>query len=144
MNQEELKDKKRYEVAVLLKAEEFAPEVAKFLEQHEVEIREAGPLKKINLGYPIKKTTQAYFGYFHVLALPSSIAALDKDFKTQQSVLRSLIVNVPKQKPGTSEGSRERRPFMRKPMSVPMGEIKPPRKPLSNEAIEKKIEEILQ
>jgi len=143
-NEEIVKDKKQYEIAVLLTAEDSVNAVTRLFGQHQIEVREAGQLKKVALSYPVKKATQAFFGYFYVSAAPSSATSLEKDFRNQAGVLRSLILNIPKQKPDMGDG-RDRKPFMRRPApsSSAAPEMKP-RKPLSNEAIEKKIEEILQ
>jgi ribosomal protein S6 len=139
------KEKKNYEVAVLLKEEEAFATVLTLLKQHSAEVREEGGAKKVALAYPIKHTTQAHFGFFYVQALPHDIKQLEKDMQTTPAILRSLIITIPATR-STREDSPLRRPQFRRPLSAPSSEAKPQpmRKTLSNEAIEKKIEEILQ
>lgn len=143
------KEKKNYEVAVLVKEEGSFATVLTLLNQHSVEIREEGGVKKVALAYPIERITQAYFGFFYVQALPHDIKQLEKDMGHAPAVLRSLIVTIPSTR-STKEGSSLRRPQFRRPppsahLAVPLSEARPPvRKTLSNEALSKKIEEILQ
>ncbi len=137
------KEKKNYEVAVLVKEEGSFAAVLTLLNQHSVEIREEGGVKKVVLAYPIKHATQGHFGFFYVQALPHDIKQLEKDMQTTPAILRSLIVTIPSTR-SVKEESPLRRPQFRRPSSMPVSEAKPIRKTLSNEAIEKKIEEILQ
>ena len=137
------KEKKNYEVAVLVKEEESFASILTTLNQHGVEIREEGAVKKIVLAYPIKRATQGYFGFFYVQALPHDIKQLEKDIQRAPAVLRSLIVTIPSTR-STKEESSLRRPQFRRPLPASFSESKPARKILSNEALTKKIEEISQ
>lgn len=140
----EVADKKEYEIAVLLKEEGFAKEVLQLLSRHGVEVREEGQLRKIQLAYPVGRERQAHFGFFHVLGLPLEIKSLENDLRNQNGVLRSLIVVLESDKAAAEGAIRPRRPMMPPSprRSMPTGE-QAVRKTLSNEAIEKKIEEIL-
>jgi ribosomal protein S6 len=145
MNDVEKADKKEYEIAVLLKEEGSVKDVLKLLSQHGLEVREEGPLKKIQLAYPVEKATNAHFGFFHVLGLPAEVKLLEHDMRTQGGILRSLIVTLPSDKAEAEGAMRMRRPISRRPMATDAPTAPAPvRKALSNEAIEKKIEEILQ
>ena len=134
-------DKKEYEIAFLTKDETGAENVGSFLKQHEAEIIRESAAKKINLAYKIKKEPSAYFGCFHFAVYPEKLKTIDHDLKINPAVLRFLITTPPfiKQKPAVLPKTRGRIAPVRSPAdSFP----KPPL-PLSNEALEKKIEEIL-
>lgn len=140
------KDLKEYEISALFKAENDVPSFLGLLRQHGAEITMESPLRRLALAYPIKKETQAEFGCFHFRAKPDAIAQISKDLETSSIVLRSLIITppfvkakpqplTPRVKTGEPETKTEiiDRPLQKKPAL-----------PLSNEALEKKIEEILQ
>ncbi|MDP2598378.1 MAG: 30S ribosomal protein S6 [Candidatus Liptonbacteria bacterium] len=145
----EKSDKKEYELSVLLREEGSVKGVLKLLTQHGAEIKEEGQLRKIQFAYPVDHVAQGYFGFLKVSSLPAEMKSLEKDLRTENGILRSLIVALPTGKKANAEVSRlpSRRPERPGPASrrpsVPATEA-PVRKPLSNEAIEKKIEEILQ
>jgi ribosomal protein S6 len=143
------KDKKEYEVAVLLHNEEAKEEILRVFAQRGVEVREEGPIKKIALAYPIKHATQAYFAFFYTLAVAADIKSLEKDLRNTTSVLRSLIITLPPVKKSSREDAQKpRRQVMpRRPMTATSAGETPKQqqhKPISNEALTKKIEEILQ
>jgi len=138
MEEDNKKDKKSYEISYLIKDEASAKEVSRVLRQHEAEILEEVSPKSIALTYKIKKEPAALFGYTIFKAGPENIPELDKNLKTNPSILRFLIVTPPFSKQETSSSLRRSRPIPER-----TGESKPTL-PLSNEALEKKIEEILQ
>ncbi len=143
-NNTEPKEKREYELAVLLKGEESAKEVLSLLARHNVEAREEGQLKKIQLAYPVNRERQAHFGSFHILGFPLEIKSLENDLRNQNGVLRSMIISLPSDKVAAEGAMRTRRPMSSSPRR-PMPSLEPTaRGTLSNEAIEKKIEEILQ
>ncbi|MDO8537063.1 MAG: hypothetical protein Q7R94_02345 [bacterium] len=142
-------EKKNYELAVLLRDEESSREVLKLLGQHQIEVQETGQPKKINLSYPVKHIREAIFEFFSLFSLPENIKLLEQDLKGNTAILRSMVVGIPRDR-AAARGmvdSRRRVSGSRRPASPsPSYEVKPvPHKAtLSNEAIEKKIEEILQ
>ena len=138
------KDKKDYELAVLVKKEEDLAGVTAFVRQHGIEDMGNFSAKKIALAYPIKKETEAIFAYATFHAFGDEVKALEKDFVNEKIVLRSLIMLRPKMEEGGGDG-RDAGPRKWQGMrpSSPV-EAKPASRPLSNEALEKKIEEILQ
>lgn len=131
----------------MLESEDKAQDVRTLLRQHGIEIAQEFPEKKINLAYPIKKATQALFVALRVSAEPDKIKLFEKDSKSSKNILRSLIITIPKEKQGKNvRGEETRRPsvFARRKSVAPREQRESKPKPLSNEAIEKKIEEILQ
>lgn len=139
----ETEGKKQYETAFLLKEESGVHDVVKSLKTRSAEIIFEGPVEKIDLAYKIKKESSAYFGYLHFEAAPEDVKSLNDDLRNKDSVLRFLIVTPPfvksKARPSPrmilktpAEPRIEKR---RQPAPLPL---------LSNEALEKRIEEILQ
>ncbi|MCR4322521.1 MAG: 30S ribosomal protein S6 [Candidatus Azambacteria bacterium] len=57
--------------------------------------KEEAPFKR-RLAYAIKNKNQGYFGWFHFLAVPSTIKDLGKKLILDSSVLRHLIITVDK------------------------------------------------
>jgi ribosomal protein S6 len=141
----ELSEKKPYELSFLVNNEGDMQEILKLLAQHQIEIRGEGSLRKLNLAYPIKRASEAYFGYMNFTGMPSAVKSLERDLNTNAAVLRALIVKLPKEKTGVARELKPRpmiKPVMRR--RTVGAEMPRSPKPLSNEAIEKKIEEILQ
>jgi len=138
-------EKKNYELSFLVKDENDAREVLKLLAQHEAEVRGEGPLRKLNLAYPIKHVPQAYFGFVNLAVLPANAKSLERDLSANTAILRTLMVKLPKGKTAvvtSGEYKKTMRPIaQRRPVRM---EAPSQPKPLSNEALEKKIEEILQ
>lgn len=129
--------KKEYEISYLAKTEEAAKSVGETLKSQGAEIITDSPASKINLAYKIEGEITAYFGYLHFSAAPADIKSIEDAFRLKQDILRVLIITPPfeKNKPRMVAP----RPRTAKPSII---EAKPSQ-PLSNEALEKKIEEIL-
>lgn len=136
------KDKKQYEMSFLLKEEGDVSVVKKFVKDLGGEIEFESPTSKIALSYPIEKETGAYFGYVHFSMEPAEISHLTHEMETNLGILRYLIITPPFKKsearPRTETPRRvERAPAPRQPEAT-----KPP-ETLTNEDLEKRIEEIL-
>jgi len=130
--------KKDYELSFLIESEGLVSDVLRLVRQHQIEVVREGQLRKVNLAYKIRKAAQAFFGFIEVKALPSEVEPFEHDLETNQSILRHLIVKLPKERPAipTETG--------RKPTIVPRPKTARPARPLSNVDLEKKLEEILQ
>ena len=143
-------DKKEYELAVLVKNEDDLAPVAALARQHGAEIATEFRAKRLTLAYEIKKNKEAVFAYCTFKAEGPATKELEADLNTKAEVIRFLIVKAPA--PDTS--SRQASPLgaaavqrrgrtMRTPGAPEATKPAVP-KSLSNEALEKKIEEILQ
>jgi len=133
----EADQKKEYEISYLVKTEEDANGVAEVLKSQGAEIVAQFPASKINLAYKIEKEPSAYFGYIHFSASPSAIKPIQDSFKLKSGILRILVVTPPLEK------SKPRVTNLRpRPLKPVVPDVKSS-EPLSNEALEKKIEEIL-
>ena len=133
-------DKKDYEIGFIAKDETGVQKISEVLKRFGADVFFAGPVAKIALAYKINKEPQGFFGFFHFSIEPQRIKEIDHELKVDSSVLRVLIIHPPflKQK----KESRGRMTYAPKP-EVSL-ESKPTSGHLSNEALEKKLEEILQ
>ena len=148
----EEKDRKEYELALLLKSEEDLAGVIKLATQHNAEGVSEPRAKRLQLSYEIKGHTEGVFVYITFKMFGDDIKALEHDLNTQANVLRFMVIASPAPAERTATSAmpprEERRPRSSAPYSAPAAPTETPRptpsKPLSNEALEKKIEEILQ
>ncbi len=148
----EEKDKKEYELALLLKSEDNLAGVLTLVGTHNAEGVTEARAKRLQLAYEIKKHTEAVFVYFTFKMFGDDMKALEHDLNTHADVLRFMVIAspAPAERNATSAmpPREERRPRSSTPYSTPAAApSEAPRpaasKPLSNEALEKKIEEIL-
>lgn len=141
------KELKKYEVGFLARVENAGDDVNKLLTDSKCEIAERGALDRIILAYPVKKETAGYFGYYHFSAEPSTIEKIRRELNLNPNILRFLFITPPAEKQPASIVKTE----IRKRKTVakdiePKVEIKKPsaaQPVLTNEALEKKLEEIL-
>ncbi|HEX4104438.1 MAG TPA: 30S ribosomal protein S6 [Candidatus Paceibacterota bacterium] len=149
-NNEE-KEKKLYELALLLKNESDLAGVLTLLKQLNGEVASEPRAKRLMLAYKIKGHTEAVFVSFTFHAFPADAKNMEEDLNTRQDVIRFMIMvapppstqptgpmtALPPMKRGRPAGIRAGAPGESKPTPRLAG-------PISNEALEKKIEEILQ
>ncbi len=136
---DELKEAREYEVAFLVRDEEAAERVVSRVGQYGVVITR-GALKRLAFAYPVKKETSGYFGFIRLRTLPETVQRLEKDFIIFEPVLRLLVIRLSEEKTDETSHAQKMKKVVR-PISrteaAPVGV-------LTNEALEKKIEEILQ
>ena len=139
-------EKKHYEISFLVKSDEEVPIVLRLVGQHGAEVQGEPKAGATNLAYEINKLSRAIFCFLTVRALPENIKLLEKDLAALPSILRFLVIKLPRESFGTrrglSEYHRARKPPTARKSSTPPAPKQ--QEVLSNEAIEKKIEEILQ
>lgn len=130
---------KTYELAFLIQGEEDLQVILGTLRAQGAELISEGSINKIRLAYPIKKFAEAYFGYLHFSLLPSAVNKLSEALKLDPQVIRFLIIqSLPKR------GEKRAEVIKRAEMTeVPSQPIAAEAAELSNEALEKKLEEIL-
>jgi ribosomal protein S6 len=146
------KDKKEYELALLIKSEENLAGVLTLVGQHNAEGVTETRAKRLQLAYEIKGVNEAVFVYFTFKMFGDDIKALEHDLNTHADVLRFMVIASPAPAERNASSAmpprEERRSRSSAPYSAPAAPVEParptPSKPLSNEALEKKIEEILQ
>jgi ribosomal protein S6 len=135
----EEKDIKKYELSFLVKEEGDEKKVLEFISKEGGTIDLEPQPTKISMAYPINGFNQAYFGYVHFSVMPEVIANLEHELVTKDFVLRHLIITPPFVK--------EAKPKQADKITAevkPEGKQESPKsEPLTNEELEKKIEEIL-
>jgi len=137
--------KKEYEIGVLVRKEEDIPEVRRIVEQHGGGFTSEFQAKKIALAYPIEGETEGIFAFARFSAEPANAKQLEHDLTTANVVVRSLIVVPFKISRRDAVGaSKKRAQAVRQPAPVIAPSSVPAVHTLSNEALEKKIEEMLQ
>lgn len=147
-------ENKNYEIGFLVKAEADKDEIIKAVQGSGFSIIAQGPIPRIKLSYPIKKDNYAYFGYLHFSGSPGNLQGLGDRLKTGSNVLRFFVVPQPivKENKIPEKGSVQTKrfsgrrktgeSFSRQPVPQSVKE-QPKPEVLSNEALEKKLEEIL-
>jgi ribosomal protein S6 len=145
------KDKKTYELALLLKGEEDVASAMTLVREHKGELVSEPRTKKLALAYKIKGYTEAVFTYVTFQTFPEDAKNLEHDLLTRAGVIRSMIIATPppaEKATGTPTFTSTYRGRTSAPRSAPATEPRPTTSrsqgPLSNEALEKKIEEISQ
>lgn len=147
-NNSELKDKRTYELALLLPNEEALPRAMELVRQHNGELLAEPRAKKLALAYEIKGMTEGVFVSLTFRATGEDAKNLERDLQRKQEVLRSMLLVSPPQAerqvsappyPASKRGRPAASPRM--PAAYEPKPAAP--QPLSNEALEKKIEEIL-
>jgi len=145
-------EKKKYEIGFLFENEQDVAELLSVLEKNGAERLSETIVKKISLSFSIKKITQANFYSIVFLCLPEKIKEIENSLKLSPSILRFLIILIPEEganyrsKKGerskttlkneaTGNSSSEKEKYSEQ--SEYAGGV------LSNEALEKKLEEIL-
>lgn len=144
---------KNYEIGFLLKAEENRKVVFDAIKNTGFNLLNEGQISNIKLAYPIKKQNFAQFGYAYFSAEPEKIEGFKKDLSMIPSVLRLTIFANPTIKIKEDKTDIEKRHFEDEKFEEPqevqvINEKKQGMKPqkieaLTNEDLEKKLEEIL-
>ena len=151
-----IEETKNYEIAFLVKFEADREELIKNLKANQFSIIGEGQISRIKLAFPIKKENFAYFGYLHFSGDPKNIKNLSDEIKTEAKILRSFIIPQPPKEsevkiPEGISSARlrrfsERREIKEIPLQSPTSQLAKKQaktEVLSNEALEKKLEEIL-
>lgn len=140
------KDIKKYEIGFLGMAEGARDEIIKLLESYKTEIVDNGKMSMIKLSYPIKKEKSAFFGYLHFTAYPNIIKKFEDSLKLNHQILRFIIIASPiSGRPSIESRAPRFRMSSSEIPAIKKVEFKKPKVQtvLSNEALEKKLEEIL-
>lgn len=133
---------KRYEITFLVISE--APSlVSEILKKHNFTVLNEKPFVKIRSAYPIKKSRESYLGDIFFEGDPQFLNFISRDLKLNQNVIRFFVTKIAA-KSRTVESRPSFRPSIRIIKGIPRKEEEKSSRPiLTNEALEKKIEEIL-
>lgn len=124
-----------YELMVMGSTEDFSTTKERINRLGGVVLAEK-PAQKMRLAYPIKKQQYCFSMTMEIEFPALVIKDLTNELKLDETVIRSAIYIVPAKNLENIERSVVRRPLR--------GVRKPPETALTNEALEKKIEEISQ
>lgn len=160
-------NQKKYEITFVCREEGDGEAIGKILVKHNAKILNEKTPEKIKLSYPIKKENSAYLGTIAFVADRAVLAQIKDEIKTSNLLLRFNILNAPvlqvtlqrrdkkeaelRAKKAEAEAvaplkAKEEVLVADKPED-PYEEARRPSQPyrteLSNEALEKKLEELL-
>ncbi|MDP1706938.1 MAG: 30S ribosomal protein S6, partial [bacterium] len=112
------------------------------LQKNNAVVFEESGLTKVVLAYPIKKEKMAFFGYCRFTALPEAAAVIQEALKFQPEVLRVIFIKLSESAVRAAKANQGeiKRPVRRRETEV---KKEGNENGLSNEDLEKKIEEIL-
>lgn len=137
----------RFEITFLAREEETGP-VKAFLEKFGIKVLSERPIVKIALEYPIKKQLQAFLGVIGFEAKKGQIQKLTQDLNLDDRVLRFLITKfslvsgeVRKERAGDGVHKNAEEKQIE---SLEKRRARDDNFQLTNEAIQRTIEEILQ
>ncbi len=137
----EQSEKKEYELSFLLRSEEGISALQSVLSHFGYEVTSQSEIKRMVLAYPIKKETSALFGYVYFMAAPETVHNFMRELRLEPMVLRVLLINEPIKRTlqygveGTTPRDmtgKEEQQSTEKPADA-----------VTNEDLEKKLEEIL-
>lgn len=135
-----LKDKKEYELGAMLIDEAVSTEVEAIIKKNGGEMVGAPSVSSMRLAYPLKKHESAFFGVFIFNAYSSAVKNIKDEVDLNVKVLRSLILTPPV-KVVPREPRSEHSRIAKKEVASEV--VAKPDAVVSNEALEKKLEEIL-
>jgi|GEM_PF-1824979 len=125
----------QFEVNVLVK-EESTEAIMRILKAHGAEVLSEKPIQKIRLSYDIKKQQYAFFVTLEISIPKDKESEIRKDLSLDEKIIR-LLITEKKEKKGAERrvSDASKKPSRLKSAIQAM---------LPNEALERKIEEILQ
>jgi len=137
-----MENKKQYEVSFLLRQEYDIEILMTALKNIGAEIISEGKILEIRLTYPIKKIKAAHFGFLIFSASASCLKELRDFLMMNENILRFLIIVSPARKDQLAKKEISR------PLTSPSWEKEENEeikidKQVSNEELNKKLEEIL-
>ena len=141
MATKEEKNFKEYELAFLLKEESDKGGVVRLLNQHGSVIERESPLRSITLAYTIDKRSHAYLGFIRFRVIGDIIPQLQKDLRMNTQIIRFLLVRTEALPIKTIVEELPKKPESSVTASVKA--FSNSSGALTNEELERKIEEIL-
>ncbi|MEK9194476.1 MAG: 30S ribosomal protein S6 [Patescibacteria group bacterium] len=139
LNKEELS---AYEIYFLLVGEDTS-KIKDILLRNGAKILNERPLEKSRLAYPIKKQVLAYAGSITFEIDPTVLEKLGVDLKLEAEIIRLIVTKLDLRKMPEEQKEPRVETFQRRRPSFSRERKKPENVSLTNEALEKKIEEIL-
>jgi len=140
---------KNYELAILAASEQDYQDALQALRASQIEMSAEAQPAKIKLAYPIKKENFGYFCNVCFSAAAEEIEKINKILRGNLKILRFSVFNKPVIKEKEREGKKTERTIKRPAEPEKTWDYNLRQAPiektgaLSNEALEKKLEEIL-
>ncbi|MGB9608962.1 MAG: 30S ribosomal protein S6 [Minisyncoccia bacterium] len=134
------KEVKKYEVSFLVDDPLIEGEVLNLLNKIGATILFQKNAEKINLAYKIKGRTSAFFGYIYFETFPEKVVEFDKLLHQNKNLLRFMIVSDPFIRENKNNQDKKSETYNQK-SKIKYGQNETV---LTNEALEKKLEEILE
>lgn len=136
-------EKNQYEITFHVLSEEQAGVIKSYIEKHGGVITNERQLEKVRLAYPVKKQSYGFMSSICFEAEPNIIKEISDDIGLNKDVLRVLISRLSPKKDKKKKSKQSAGvPLQSSPENAKR--LRPFGQALSNEALEKKIEEILQ
>lgn len=142
-------EKKEYEIALLVRAESDIQNARLIMEKNGISKTFESPIKQVQLAYSISKEKSAFFCFWYGMADPSVIKEFVNELRHEAWCLRSLVVADPVKHAHYNEVRRSendeeyanKREI--KEQEAPIIQEKKVSETVTNEDLEKKLEEIL-
>lgn len=138
---------KNYELTFLLGSEGDYGEVIKTIRANHIEIKAESQPAKIKLAYPIRKENFAYFGNLYFSADAQAVETLNKTLRGNSKILRFFIFTKPVVRKTEDRKTERVSRYATESEKIPERIFRPstPEKSgnSTNEALEKRLEEIL-
>ncbi len=135
-------ESRQYEIAYLISpniSEEdvfgVAGKITTSLQDAKGLVSHIGEPKRRRLAYPIKKLSEAYFGWTRFSMSPENLADFEKKLKQEPAIIRYLVVIF--------EESLPERIFRPRPTYTPRPTTPLPEERMNIEELDKRLEEIL-
>lgn len=140
----EEKEKNNYEVTFWAKEEDASP-VTAVLQKNGCDVVEEKPLQKMQLAYPLKKEKYAFLGTIVFTASGEAIRPVMDALNLENAVLRYYVGNTDKRRvmPGAEGKPLSGLSSLKERSNYANSFKKREEEVLTNESLEKKIEEIL-
>src|SRR3989338_2368031 len=138
--QEEQDDHRTYEVSFLSALTGVLEKVLELVRTSGAEIIHQGQTVSIKFAYAIKKQSAGYFSYVQFRGTPRMLAQIKDGMESHREILRFLLVKNPLVR-GTGGVETAKEEIPREPSHEQVKESRA--EPLTNEALEAKLEEIL-
>lgn len=144
-DQEIINEANRIYEITFVQTNDDASLVRRILEKAGARIEKEEPLVKAKLTYPIKKEQYGFLGTMSFSGNSSLISSLTEALSLEKSVIRHLIERSSSilKKEGSTVAPQEAKPFVRKMVGAVKRAVQTKSQSLTNEELEKKIEEIM-
>ncbi len=131
-----------YELSFIVKGED-TNKVKTITEKNGGKIIREKPLERVQFAYPIKKQRVGGIGTYDVIMERGGMEKINNDLRLEEDVLRFMITKKKVEKPGEKEEGEARRKRAPSPEVGTEKKVLNTDASLTNEALEKTIEEIL-